>query len=158
MSFFGKIFGKGQPSKPIEPIFPGEKFALIKLDMKDGLALATVNKAYDNYVNKSFYPWFVGVELQIIEKNDIGHPTDEEAVRLNAIQDELEGLLKEQHTVHSVARVTRNGFRDVMIYIDKPKLTQEEIKNFFREIQKDREVNFGIHQDSSWNAVSGFIK
>lgn len=67
-------------------------------------------------------------------------------------------LLRKQHTVHSIARVTRNRFRDIMIYIDKPKLTQEEINSFFEDIQKDREVNFGIHQDSSWNAVSGFIK
>src|SRR5688572_10724443 len=122
MSFLRKIFGKAQSINPVEPIFPGESFAILKLDMKDGLAFATVNKAYDNYANKSFYPWFVGIELQIIEKNDNGHPTDEEAVRLNAIQDELQSLLKEQHTVHSVARVTRNGFRDIMIYIDKPKL------------------------------------
>lgn len=84
MSFFRKIFGQGQLSKPIEPIFPGESFSIVKLDMKDGLAFATVNKAYDNYVNKAFYPWFVGVELQIIDKNDNGHPTDEEA--LDSIQ------------------------------------------------------------------------
>jgi len=126
--------------------------------MKDGLAFATVNNAYDKYVNKAFYPWFVGVELQIIDKNDNGHPTDEEALRLDAIQEELETLLKKKHTVHSIARVTRNGFRDIMIYIDNPKLTQEEINTFFQDIQKVREVNFGIHKDLSWNAVSGFIK
>jgi hypothetical protein len=158
MRFFKKIFGKGQPSRPIEPVFPGERYTIVKLEIKDGLALATVNNAYDNYANKAFYPWFVGVELQVIDKNDNGHPTDEEAARLNIIQEELETFLKEQHTVHSIARVTRNGFRDIMMYIDKPKLTQEEVNNFFNGIQKDREVNFGIHQDSSWNAVSGFIK
>ena len=100
----------------------------------------------------------MGVKLQIVEKNDNGHPTDEEALRLNAIQDEIEMFLNSQQTVHSVARVTRNGFRDIMIYIDKPHLTQEDISDFFRDIQKDREVNFGIHRDPSWNAVSGFIK
>jgi hypothetical protein len=158
MNILKKIFERGQTGEPIEPIFPGEAFALIKLDMKDGLAFATVNKAYDNYPNKAFYPWFLGVELQIIDKNDNGHPTNEEAAYLNAIQERLEILLKEKHTIHSIARVTRNGFRDIMIYIDKPKLTQDQINNFFKDIQKDREVNFGIHQDSSWNAVSGFIQ
>ena len=126
--------------------------------MKDGLAFATVNKAYDNYSNKSFYPWLVAVELQIIDKNDNGHPTDQEAAQLNAIQEKLETWLKNQHTVHSVARVTRNGFRDLLVYIDKPKLTQEEVNNFFTDIQKEREVNFAIQQDPNWGAVSGFIK
>jgi len=158
MKLLRNLFGKGQPSLPSEPIFPGESFAVIPLNMKDGLAFATVNKAYDNYGNKSFYPWLVGVELQIIDKNDNGHPTDEEAIRLNKIQEELEALLRKQHTVHPVARVTRNGFRDLLIYIDNPKLSQEEVNNFFMDIQIEREVNFGINQDSTWNAVSGFIK
>jgi len=114
MNILKKIFGQ---SKPTEPILPGEKFAIVKLNMKDGLAIATVNKAYDNYQNKAFYPWFVGVELQVIDGNENGHPKDDEALRLNGIQVQLELLLKEQHVVHPVARVTRNGFRDIMIYI-----------------------------------------
>jgi hypothetical protein len=157
MSFLKRLFGKDQSGTPSEPIFPGENFSIIKLEMKDGLAFATINKAYDNYKNKPFYPWLVGVELEIIDKNDNGHPTDDEAVRLNTIQEELETLLKKEHTVHSVARITRNGFRDLLIYINKPGLTQE-INDFFAGIQKERKVNFGIHNDSSWNAVSGFIK
>ncbi|HKO82752.1 MAG TPA: DUF695 domain-containing protein [Chitinophagaceae bacterium] len=157
MSFFKKLFGHKQ-TQPNEPIFPGESFSMVKLDMADGLAFATVNKAYDNYINKSFFPWLLGVELQIIQKNNNGHPIDSEAAYLNQIQDDLETLLKKDHTVHSVARVTRNGFRDLLIYIDTPKLTQEELNSFFENIMKEREINFGIQKDPSWKAVSGFIK
>jgi hypothetical protein len=158
MSFFKKIFGQASPTQPTEPIFPGENFTLLKINMPDGLAIATVNKAYKNYPNKIFYPFLVGVELEVIDKNDNGHSVDTEAARLNQIQDELEALLKQKHTVHSVARVTRNGARDILIYIDSPKLTQTEINAFCDSIQKERKINFSIQKDISWTAVSGFIK
>ncbi|MBN9382817.1 MAG: DUF695 domain-containing protein [Chitinophagaceae bacterium] len=155
MNFFKKLFG---PAQPQEPIFPGESYTLLKVNMPEGLALATVNKAYDNYPNKAFYPFFVGIELEVIEKNDNGHPLDDEAERLNQIQEDIEAFLKQKHTVHFVARVTRNGARDIMIYIDNPKLTQEEVANFCGKIQKERQIIFGIQMDSAWTAVSGFVK
>jgi hypothetical protein len=158
MNLFKKLFGGSGPAQPQEPIFPGESFTLFKLDMPEGLAIATVNKAYDHYPNKTFYPFLVGVELEVIEKNDNGHPLDEDAARLNQIQDEIEAFLKQKHTVHSVARVTRNGARDILIYIDTPKLTQEEVAAFCDKIQKERRINFGIQKDSAWSAVSSFVK
>jgi hypothetical protein len=154
---FRNIFRNTDLSTPVQPIHPGEKFALIKLNMPEGVAFVTVNRAYDDYKNKHYYAWLVGVELQIVSKNENGHPIDQEAARLNVIQDELEAFLRKKQTVHSVARVTRNGFRDLLIYIDKPKLQQEEIDAFFADILKEREVNFSIHKDPSWNAVSGFL-
>ncbi len=145
-------------SQPIEPIFPGENFTILKLDMPDGLAFAMVNKAYDNYINKSFYPWLAGVEIQVIESNENGHPTDSEAVHLNQIQEEFEKLLKQKHTIHSLVRVTRKGFRDLLIYTDTPKLTQEEVNKFFESFLKERKINFSFQKDPDWKAVSGFIK
>ena len=79
MSFLKNIFRKSQP---VDPIFPGESFSILKLNVPDGLAFATVNKAYDNYKNKSFYPWLAGVEIQVIDSNENGHPTDSESVGL----------------------------------------------------------------------------
>ncbi|MBN8857952.1 MAG: DUF695 domain-containing protein [Sphingobacteriales bacterium] len=157
MSLFKRLFGKSGVTQPGEPVFPGENFSILKLNMSDGLALATVNKAYENYPNKSFYPFLVGIELEILDKNDSGHPVDTEAARLNQIQDEIETLLRQKHTVHSVARVTRNGTRDILIYIDTPKLIREELNTFFEAILKERQVNFSIQKDASWSAVAGFI-
>jgi hypothetical protein len=133
MSFLKKLF---QGNKPTEPIFPGENFSIIKLSLPDGLAFATVNKAYENYPNKSFFPWLAGLEIQVLDKNENGHPSDSEAIVLNQIQEDFEGFLKNKHTVHSIVRVTRNGFRDLLIYIDKPRLKQEEVDAFFEDIKK----------------------
>jgi len=158
MSFLKKLFGGSGTTSPKEPIFPGERYTILKLDMPEGLALATVNKAYENYPNKVFYPFFVGIELEILGKNDNGHPLPEEGERLNQLQEEIESFLRQKHAVHSVARVTRNGTKDILIYIDTPRLTQEELAAFCSNIQKEREINFSIQKDSTWRAVSGFVK
>jgi hypothetical protein len=158
MSLFKKIFGSPVKSKLIEPIFPGENFSILRLNMSDGLAFATVNMAYENYPNKAFYPFLVGIELEVLEKNENGHPNDADASKLNQIQDEIEEFLKQRQTVHPVARVTRNGTRDILIYIDSPKLTKEEIRLFCDRIQKDRPINLSIEKDPTWSSVSGFLK
>jgi len=158
MSFIKKLFGQNQAIQPIEPIFPGESFSILKLTMKEGLAFATINKAYDNYQNKSLFPCHVLVELELIDKNNNGHPVDTEAIKLNKVEDEITEFLKKEHTVHLIGRVTRNGFRDTIYYIDKPKLKQEEVKEFCDSIMKERGINLSIQNDPTWNYVSGFIK
>jgi len=121
--------------------------------MPDGLAFATVNSAYKDYQNKKHFPYLAGFELEILNKNDNGHPLDDEAEILNELQDKIERFLEEKHTVHSVARVTRNGTRDILIYIDKPKFTKEETKVFFDKINAVRAVNFTINKDPQWKSV-----
>ena len=69
MSFLKKLFGQdNQVTQPIEPIFPGESFSISKITLQDGWGLATFNNKYIDYPNKSFFPWHVLVELEIIEK------------------------------------------------------------------------------------------
>jgi hypothetical protein len=153
MSILQSLFGGGKKQPPAEPIFPGESFSILELNMPDGLAFATVNSAYKDYQNKKHFPYLAGFELEILNKNDNGHPLNDEAEILNDLQDKIESFLKEKHTVHPVARVTRNGTRDILIYIDEPKFTKEEAKEFFDQINEIRAVNFIINKDPNWNSV-----
>ena len=155
MRFLKNIFGGNDNECPVEPIFPGENFSVLKLDTPDGLAFAMVNSAYKDYHNKKSFPYLAGFELEILMKNDNGHPNDEEAEIHNDLQDKIEAFLKEKHTVHSVARVTRNGVRDVLIYIDKPKFTKEEATSFLDQINSIRALNFTISKDPKWDSVKG---
>lgn len=153
MPLFRNPFGRKSAEKPAEPIFPGESFSIFKLNFSDGWGLACANKAYDNYANKSFYAWHVIVELEIIEKNVNGHPLDKEALELNQLEEKIETFLKQSQTVHFVARVTRNGFRDLLFYIDKPTITQGQLKVFCDMVMKERGINFAIQKDPEWKAV-----
>ena len=159
MSFIKKLFGRSNKTdEPVEPIFPGESFSIYKMDLPDGWGLATFNNKYNEYPNKAFFPWHVLVELEIVDKNDNGHPVDKDAEKLAKLEDEILDFLKQKHTVHFLGRVTRNGFRDLLYYVDKPKFEQAEVNAFCDNIMKERGINFGMEKDPTWTAVSGFIK
>lgn len=158
MRFLKKLFGRNQVTHPIEPIFPGEGFSISKITLQDGWGLATFNNKYNDYPNKSFFPWHVLVELEIIEKNDNGHPVDTEAEKLIKLEDEIITFLKSKHTVHFLSRVTRNGYRDLLYYIDTPKFTKEEVNAFCDNVMKERVIHFRMEKDPKWTAVSAFIR
>ena len=157
MGIFKKLFGDKDDSRRSKSIYPGESFSILKLDFPDGWGLATVNKAYNNYPNKSLYPWHVLIELEVIDKNENGHPTAADAEKLNLIEERIEELLKQSQTVHFVARIIRNGYRDLLYYIDQPRLKQEDLSAFCDNIMKERGINFTMDKDPTWKNV-GFIK
>jgi hypothetical protein len=159
MKFLKRLFGQSDKNVGIsEPIFPGENFSISKLTLPDGWGLATFNTKYNNYPNKSFYPWHVLIELEIIDKNENGHPINTEAEKLVKLEDDILNFLKQKHTVHFIGRVTRNGFRDLLYFIDIPKFEEKEVNIFCDDIMKDRAINFGIEKDPKWTSVSGFIE
>ena len=47
-------------------------------------------------------------------------------------------FLKSKHTVHFLGRVTRNGYRDLLYYIDKPNFIQDEVNIFCDNVMKER--------------------
>ncbi len=159
MNIFRKFFGqKNKSNEPTEPIYPGESFSISKITLEDGWGLATFNSKYNDYQNKLFFPWHVLVELEIIEKNTNGHPIDTDAEKLAMMENEIMAFLKSKQTVHFLGRVTRNGYRDLLYYIDTPKFSQEEVNKFCDTVMNERAINFGMESDPKWHAVSGFIK
>lgn len=60
--------------------------------------------------------------------------------------------------VHFIGRLTRNGFRDIFYYLDKPNFDQNKTKIFFDEIYAIRAVNFYLDEDSKWDKVAEFIE
>lgn len=158
MNLFKRLFnGKGN-REPSEPIKPGESFAISKLTLKDGWALATINTKYGYYPNKRFFPWLVLIEVEIIDQNENGHPTGQDAEKLMKVETEVIEFLERQNTVHFIGRVTRNGFRDLIYYIDDPKFNQAAIDSICNKIRSERSINFSIDRDPAWTGASAFLK
>ncbi len=143
--------------KPVEPIFPEDNFGILKLEIDNFLALASINQAYNNYPNKKFFPWFAQILFELQDKNDNGHPTNEEAEVLNDLEDKINIFFKENHVVHFIGRLTRNGYRNIFFYLDNPSFDQDKTNTFFDEISAIRPMDFYLKEDKKWNKVSAFI-
>jgi hypothetical protein len=156
---FKKLFRIGSTLKsPIEPIFPMENYSIFKLTIDNSPAFATINTGYNDYPNKIIYPWYAEIIIDINNKNDNGHPTNEEAEILNQLEEQITGFLKQTQTVHPIGRVTRNGERDIFYYIDEPNFDKKKIKDFFDSINTIRPMNFTLKEDKKWSNVGAFIK
>jgi hypothetical protein len=152
---FKNLFGKTPPAK--EPIFPGEKFSMFKLNLKGGWGLATINRAYDNYHNKALFPWYAIINIHLQDQNENGHPTGREAEVLNMIEQSVTDHLKQGRTVHFIGRVIRPGERDLLYYLSDRKFQKEETKSFFDALNAVRPINFEIQKDPKWSFVKAFL-
>jgi hypothetical protein len=152
---FKNLFAKTPPAK--EPIFPGEKLSMFKLNLEDGWGLATINKAYDNYQNKALFPWYAIINIHLQDQNENGHPTAQEAEVLNRIEKRVTDFLKQEMIVHFIGRVIRPGERDLLYYLDDHKFQKEETKTFFDDLNAIRPINFELHKDPRWALVKTFL-
>ena len=152
---FNKLFGH---KKPVEPIYPIESFTVGQIETDEGIGFININIGYRDYPNKKFYPWCAQLLIEFKDKNEKGHPTEKEAETLNELENKIGKFLRKKHTVHFIGRVTRKGFRDLIYYLDQPKLDQTETNIFFDEINSIRAVNFHLDKDEDWKIVAEFLK
>jgi len=158
---FKKFFSKKVPKKygPVEPIYPGELFEVSEIKDDNGFyGLSNINKAYDNYQNKKYFPWWIQVTLELVEMDDRKMPTPSESMILNELEDSIEAFISEKHKTHFIGRVTQEGLRDLIFYVDQPRFDQEKTSLFFDHVQEKRRVNFVMDKDLEWDNVSGLIQ
>ncbi|MEK6153989.1 DUF695 domain-containing protein [Flavobacteriaceae bacterium 3-367] len=158
---FKNLFSKKEPKKygPVEPIYPDELFEVSEISDENGFfGFSNINKAYDNYPNKKYFPWWVQVTLELQEVDDRKMPLQAESILLDELEDSIEKFILKKHKTHFIGRVTQNGFRDLIFYIDLPRFNQEETSTFFDAIQEKRRVNFNMEKDLTWDNVSGLIQ
>jgi hypothetical protein len=150
--------GKASEFGPAEPIFPAEEIVAGRVQFDEGAGYVIINKAYDNYPNKKYFPWCIQITLEYREKNENGLPGDSEGLLLNEMEDRLEEFIKKSHQTHFVARVTRRDFRDIFYYVDHPHFDERETGEFLDEMNNLRNLNFRIDRDETWSFVSGLIE
>lgn len=100
----------------------------------------------------------IEIIIYIHDKNNNGHPTNEEAKVLNELEEKLAVFLNESQTVHAIGRISRNGERDIIYYINQPSLDQIASKEFFDSINVIRPMNITIKKDEKWANIGTFLK
>jgi hypothetical protein len=129
--------------------------SVVQFEVDGKLCFATINQYFKNYKNKGDFPFSLWVKVETRDKNNEGHPVDEEAVLFNSLEDSLIETFISKTAFCYIGRTTRDGYRELMFYVtDKGKAT--EIMNEF--VKKDtfkRRIEFTVDPDATWESVSG---
>ena len=93
-----------------------------------------------------------------MEKNENGHPIDKEAKLFNDLEDSIIKTVDKQTPFCFVGRTTRNGFREIMMYVSDKERTAELMDKFIAQDFFKRKIKYSIDRDESWTSVSGLIE
>ena len=122
------------------------EFSSFFLDTEDGLAKIEIDLKYKDFNAKQDFPWVVILQLEVIDPNEVNHPESTEVEELDEIEQVILELLSSTQSVHHVARIAIDGWRDTILYIDKPTFPERSMTKLLDEINEDRGINFSLEQ------------
>lgn len=132
--------------------------SVIRFQIDNQDCFATINEYFKNYKYKSKFPYSLWITVETLEKNENGHPIDKESQIFNDLEDSIIKMLDKQTPFCFIGRTTRNGFREIMIYVSDKEKTTELMNNFIAQDLFKRKVEYSINKDESWTSVSGLIE
>lgn len=125
---------------------------------KDGHPLfAMVDSSLHNKKARSGFPWFLSISTPLKGPTKDGLTTDQEASELNDWEDLLEKNYLADCRFVFVGRVTWNGTRQLLYYLDKPDCAEPKLKKFAHDYPK-RVFDFQCQPDEQWERVSSYLE
>ena len=133
-------------------------YSVIKFKIDNQECFATINEYFKHYNYKSDFPFALWIKVETIEQNSNGHPTDNEALLFNEIEDSIISQLDKKTPYCFIGRTTRNGFREVMFYVSDKDKSFDLMNKFVNSNKFKRKIELTIDRDDKWKSVSGFIE
>lgn len=115
--------------------------------------IAMVDVSYRIFPNKMEAPWFLSVSIPLQQPDHNGLATNTEAQALNQLEDSIEKLLAGTCTFHFIGRVTWNGYRELLYYLDSPEKAAQALQDLI-EAKKTTPFAFRCVKDSDWSRAS----
>jgi len=125
---------------------------------KDGHPLfATIDRSFRDKRARVGFPWFLSVSTRLKDPTTDGLTTNQEASELNDWEDLLEkNYLGDCRFVY-VGRVTWNGTRQLLFYVDRPDCVEPKLKKFAHDFPK-RVFDFQCQPDEQWERVGKYLE
>ncbi len=137
---------------------PQEAFNIREAKGEDYYKIMVVNESLKNFKGKNQYPWFLLINIDILEAVEpYGLPTDEEAVVLNKVEDELTSLISSTIDYQFIGRITDNGQRELYYYLKEPKGIHNALEKLIESGQYLREFEYSMSEDEEWENVEFFF-
>jgi len=133
-----------------------ESFSLFHADFDGHPLVANIDLGLRSCRDRTETPWFLSLSTPLIHSTAEGFPTKEEASILNQWEDVVDELIARQSKFAFVGRVTWNGHRELLYYIDKPEPLVQELQRFISE-RKTRPFAFRCKKDADWKDVGIYL-
>ena len=102
------------------------------------------------------FPWFLSIKTTLTAPTKDGLPTDQEATALNDWEDALEKELSGACQFVYVGRVTWNGTRELLYYVDKPDTVVPRLGKLAGG-HPVRPFRIQHERDAQWTKVSMYL-
>lgn len=117
--------------------------------------IAVVMAGLRNHESKHLTPWFLSISTPFVVSAQ-GLPTSEEVVGLDQWEQLIEGEIAGLATVMRIGRVTWNGRRELLYYVDSPERASSRLRSLMR-CDGVRQFDFQCNQDDDWHNVEMYV-
>jgi len=135
---------------------PG-KFELLEADVDGHPLIAMIDMSLRKFKGKSRMPWFLSLSTPLSKPDSRGLPSQKEAEELNQWEDSIEADLASSCKYAFVGRVTCDGHRELLYYIDQPEPAVPHLQELINR-RTLRPFAFRCEQDPGWSAVSIYLE
>lgn len=133
------------------------QFQTFRLLTSEGIFEGEINEFARDVKNRSKYPWFWQIRMQMLEVDQEGLPTQSERRILNVLFGKILSDLSRHHNVQVIGRNTIAGNHEIWIYSDMLiGGSISDLKGAYPE-EENRLHNFQGAEDPNWNKVEEFI-
>ena len=134
-----------------------EQFSVFQSELDGRPLVAMIDVGLRDCELKASFPWFLSVSIPLINPNKNGLCSDNDASVLNAWEDSLENAITAECRFVYVGRVTWNGSREVLYYVDKPEALERRLKEPGSALAS-RAFAFRCERDEKWDRISVYFK
>ncbi len=136
---------------------PKENWCLQKTeDESQNLVFIASNLGYRNFSHKVDATWLLQVNITTKQQNPKGHPTKEEALVLNDVEDQITATLRGVSQVHFIGRATIRGSRELVYYVKNAEDINGALSTLVKKPQV-RQWEYRITPDAEWKHADDLI-
>jgi hypothetical protein len=134
-----------------------DNFAVLQGEVDGHPVIAVLNRQSISAERKKRTPWFVSIVTFFETTAAEGMPPAQDVLDLSAWEDRLHGIITAAcpNAVY-VGRVTGNGQRELMYYVEEPDAVINVLKG--AEPQESRPFSFQVRIDDDWSEVSAYVE
>ncbi len=139
--------------------YPIERFRVVESSDSNGyLIFITANFSYLDFKYKKEFPWLLMITLPVLEYNENGHPTGEEAEALNSFENFLEHEIRETCIAHYIGRITLYKKRELYYHVNVPEALNSRLNQLLHQPDVTRDFDFRIEKDEEWKVAFSILR